>query len=197
MILNTRIIGIVGPIASGKGIILSLLQQQGYEVLSLSDVVREKTKEWGLEITRKNLQDVGDRLRKKFGMSILAEMIAPKIQKNPKKKFVIDAIRNPAEVKFFKNQFGAFVIGVTAPAEKRFELMRARNKPYDPTTWEEFQKAEERDRGVGQEEHGQQVEKCLAMADVTLENNGTLEEFMQKIEEILKNVIYFGEVWEK
>lgn len=176
-----QIIGVVGPIASGKGVVISLLQQQGYAVVSLSDVVREKTKEWGLPITRKNLQDVGDSLRKKFGSAILAEMIAPNLQKNPSGKFVIDAIRNPAEVAFLKKEFGAYIIGITASAKKRFELMRIRNKEYDPKTWEEFVKAEERDRGIGQEDFGQQVEKCLQMANVILENNGTLEEFKEKI----------------
>lgn len=180
MIHNTsRIIGIVGPIASGKGVLITILQKQGYHRVSLSDVIREKTQEWGMEMTRKNLQEVGDSLRKKFGNSILAEMVSSKIQKNTAEKFVVDAIRNPAEVTYLKKEFNAYIIGITAPARKRFELMQQRNKAYDPKTWEEFKIAEERDRGVGQENYGQQVEQSLAMADIIMENNGTLEDFEQ------------------
>lgn len=181
-----KIFGVVGPIASGKGTLISLLAQKGYHVLSLSDVVREKAKEWGLSITRENLQNVGDSLRQKFGSSILAEMIAPEVKKNPDGKFVIDAIRNPAEVKFLQKEFSTYIIGVTASPQKRFEMMQIRGRDYDPKTWEEFEKAEKRDRGIGQEAYGQQVEKCLRMADIILENNGNLRDFET-------NVAYFLE----
>lgn len=181
-----HVIGVVGPIASGKGVLISLLQKMDYTVLSLSDVVRAKAEEWGLEMTRENLQNVGDKLRQKFGNAILAEMISGKMQKNPNTKFVVDAIRNPAEVAFLKKEFGVYIIGITADAKKRFALMQKRGKEYDPKTWEEFTKAEQRDRGIEQESYGQQVEKCLALADVILENNGNLSDFE-------KNVGYFLE----
>lgn len=176
-----QVIGVVGPIASGKGVLIRLLQQKGYNVLSLSDVVRERTKEWGLPMTRESLQNVGDTLRQKFGSAFLAESAAPYIHKKPGEKFVIDGIRNPAEVEFLKKEFNAYIIGITASAKKRFELMQKRGKEYDPKTWEEFQRAEERDRGVGQALFGQQVEACLKLANVILDNNGTLEDFENNV----------------
>ncbi len=172
-----KIIGIVGPIASGKGVLISLLQKRGYDIVSLSNIVRERTSEWGLPITRENLQNVGDSLRHKFGSAILAELIAPLIKKNPESLCVVDSIRNPAEVAYLKKQFDATIIGIVASPKKRFELMQIRGRDYDPKTWEEFVKAEERDRGIGQENHGQQVEACLRMADLLLDNNGTLSDF--------------------
>lgn len=176
-----QVIGVVGPIASGKGVLIKILQEKGYNVLSLSDVVRERTKEWGLPVTRENLQNVGDTLRQKFGNAFLAESISPYIHKKSSEKFVIDAIRNPAEVEFLKKHFHAYIIGITASPEKRFALMQKRGKEYDPKTWEEFQKAETRDRGIGQEKYGQQVEACLKLADLILDNNGTLEDFEQNV----------------
>jgi len=176
-----QVIGVVGPIASGKGVLIKILQEKGYIVLSLSDVVRERTKEWGLEMTRENLQNVGDKLRKNFGSAFLAESIAPYLHRKPNEKFVVDGIRNPAEVKFLKKEFNAYIIGITASATKRFELMQKRGKDYDPKTWEEFSKAEERDRGIGQALFGQQVEACLKLADVILDNNGTLEDFENNV----------------
>ncbi len=53
------VIGLVGPIASGKGTISEYLKSQGFVYFSLSDVVREETVARGLEMSRKNLQDVG------------------------------------------------------------------------------------------------------------------------------------------
>lgn len=181
-----KVIAVVGPIASGKGALIEILKEQGYAYVSLSDVVREKTKAWGLDLTRKNLQDVGDKLRKQFHPAILAQLATHSL-KNSQKNFVVDSVRNPAEVDCLKKYFNAFVIGVTASPEKRFEMMRERAREWDPKTWEEFKKTEERDRGLGQDSFGQQVEQCLKMADLVIDNNGTLKQFQDNLRYFLKN----------
>lgn len=185
----TKCIAVVGPMASGKGALVDLLQKEGYQMLSLSDIVRDKTTAWSLPFTRKNFQDVGDKLRQKFGSAILAELIAPKIKTHPEKKYVIDGVRNPAEVLFFKKHFQAFVIGVTASSDKRFYLMQLRHRSSDPTTREEFDHLEARDRGVGQSAFGQQVDACLALADLVIDNNGSLEDFQKNLSYFLKQII--------
>lgn len=184
-----KIIAVVGPLASGKGALTNLLKDKGYIYLSLSDVVRDKATAWGLVHSRENLQNVGDELRKKFGSSILAELVTQEITKNPDKKFVIDGVRNPAELSYIKNNFDVFIIGVTASAEKRFALMRERHREGDPKTFDEFKKSEERDRGVGQADYGQQVEKCLAMADIIIDNNGNFEDFKTNLSYFLDRIL--------
>lgn len=187
--MDRKVIAVVGPIASGKGSLIKLLEEKGYTKVSLSDVVREKAKEWGLAFTRKNLQDVGDKLRKSFGSSFLAEMVAHTISRNPEQKYVIDSVRNPAELAYLKKKLGVFTIGITASPEKRFELMKARGSEWDPQTWEEFKQQEERDRGVGQEDFGQQVQKCLDMADIVIDNNCTYEEFQTNLRYFLGKIL--------
>lgn len=185
----SKLIAVVGPLASGKGAVIDVLKEKGYICLSLSDVVREHTKEWGLELTRKNLQDVGDSLRKKFGSSILAELAASHIMKDSSKKYIIDGVRNPAELTYLKSHFETFTLGVTASAEKRFSLMKIRNREWDPKTKEEFDELEARDRGIGQESFGQQVSACLDMADLVIDNNGSLEQLQESIGYFLPKVI--------
>lgn len=187
--MEKKVIAVVGPIASGKGALISLLEKNGYHCLSLSDVVRQKAKEWGLPLTRENLQNVGDQLRQKFGGTILAELATQEIKKHPEEKFVVDSVRNPAELLYIKNNFNAFTIGITASAKKRFELMQIRGREWDPKTWEEFEKLEERDRGVGQEDFGQQVEKCLEMADIVVDNNGSFEDFQTNLGYFLAKLV--------
>lgn len=181
-----KVIAVVGPIASGKGALIELLKEQGYAYVSLSDVVREKTNAWGLSLTRKNLQDVGDKLRKQFHPAILAELATHSL-KHTSGNFVVDSVRNPAEVEYLKKHFHALVIGVTASPQKRFEMMKKRGREWDPQTWEAFKQAEERDRGLGQDSFGQQVEKCLKMADMVIDNNGTLQDFQENLRYFLKN----------
>lgn len=187
--MSYHIVAVVGPIASGKGAVIASLQKKGFSVLSLSDVVREKTNEWRLTVTRKNLQDVGDSLRQKFGPAILAELIAPKISNNSDKQFVIDSVRNPAELTYLKKHFKTFVVGITASPEKRYAMMQARGREWDPKTREEFDKLETRDRGIGQESYGQQVEACLKMADVVIDNNGTLQQFQDGLDFFLQQLV--------
>lgn len=187
--MDKKVIAVVGPIASGKGTLITLLEAKGYIKISLSDIVRTKTHEWGLELTRKNLQDVGDKLRKSFGPSFLAEMVVHTITQNPEKKYVIDSVRNPAEVAYLQKHLHAFVIGITASPQKRFELMKKRASEWDPKTWEEFVKSEERDRGIGQESYGQQVEKCLQMANIVVDNNGSLTDFTTNLSYFLDKVL--------
>jgi len=117
--MKYRVIALVGPLASGKGTLIELLQEKGYESVSLSDEVREKASIWGLTPTRENLQNVGDKLRKSFGLSILAELVGQKIAKNPKVNFVIDGVRNPGELQYLKKEFDAYSIGITASSLKK------------------------------------------------------------------------------
>ncbi len=192
--MTYQVIALVGPIASGKGSVIDVLKENGYDCLSLSDVVRERAKEWGLPLTRENLQDVGDKLRKNFGPGILAELISSYILKHPEKKYIVDGVRNPAELLFLKKKFSTYTVGVTASADKRFELMRKRAREWDPKTREEFDQVEARDRGVGQEEYGQQVQACLDMADIVIDNNGFLSDLQTNIGYFLPKIIHDSQI---
>ena len=65
-----------------------------------------------------------------------------------------------------------------------------RNKPSDPKEWEEFVKVDERDFGKHESEEGQQVGKCMKLADFHLTNDSTREEFHRKIWEIYNKFYY-------
>jgi dephospho-CoA kinase len=67
------VIGISGTICSGKDVVASILKEQGFQLISLGEVVRSELKEKGMEITRKAQQDMGNSLRQEHGGQILAE----------------------------------------------------------------------------------------------------------------------------
>ena len=187
--MHKFIIGLTGPKASGKGVIADFLKSKGFTYFSLSDIVREEARNRGLaNYTTKQLQDIGNELRLKFGNSVLADRIIEKISKSNNLLFVIDGIRNPAEVMSFKKAFNEnfILISITASREKRFQFMLSRNRPSDPKTWEEFLKIDERDLGKDESPHGQQVKKCMQMADITIENNSTIQVLTQKLIKALR-----------
>ncbi len=186
---NKIYIGVIGQIASGKRVLTDyLIEKYGFTPFSLSSIVHQELKRQGIKsFSRKTLQDIGDELRRNYGDDILARKIIELIEKNHSsaKRIVIEGIRNPAEVEFFKKIPHFVLIGVKAGRRIRFNRLKVRNKSWDPTAWREFLAIDRRDWGVGQEKSGQRVGDCMRLADYVLVNNGTIEEFRKKIEKLL------------
>ncbi|MDO8558568.1 MAG: AAA family ATPase [bacterium] len=183
MHFQQQCIGFTGQLAAGKGEALRILCGEfGFKSFSLSDRVREVARARGLcEVTREMLQDVGDSLRRDFGGEILAKLTAGMAFTENLHRVAIDSIRNPAEVAFLRAHPNFRLVAVVAPQEERGRRLIARARPSDPKTYEEFLERDARDLGVGQGELGQQVGKCIEMANFILFNSGTLEQFEKNI----------------
>lgn len=186
--MGFKIIGVVGQIASGKGILVKYLTEKlGFTSFSLSSIVHAELKKKGVKkFTRQALQDVGDELRKKEGNDVLARRTIKKI-KNLKSKiqnYVIEGIRNPAEIEFFKKNKDFILIGIKADREIRYQRLISRAKEWDPKNYNDFLKVDKRDLGIGQNKSGQQVEKCLAYCDYVLTNSKDLKDFQRKIKDL-------------
>jgi len=180
------IIGITGTKASGKGILCEILREKGFIYSSTSDRVREEASSRGMEnYTIKNLQDIGNELRDNFGLGILVKRTLEKLKNS--KNCVIDGIRNSGEIQELKKQ-NAIIIAVDAPDKQRFERLIKRARHSDPKTWEEFLEMEKRDLGKNELTSGQQVSKCMEIADYKIINEGTLEELKTKIEYLLMKI---------
>jgi dephospho-CoA kinase len=181
------LIGLTGRIAGGKGVVSNFFKEKRFEYLSLSQEVREEAQKRGIALERKNLQDLGNFLRKEEGSGVLAKRIIKKIDKN--KDYVIDGIRNIGEIdklrKAFKKDF--FLISVDADLNLRWRNLQNRNKESDPKSFEKFLEADKRDFGENIE-NGQQVEKCMNMADYSVLNNSTIEELNKEIEKIYEKI---------
>mgnify|MGYP001557919887 FL=1 len=186
------IIGVVGQIASGKGILVKYLTEKlDFAPFSLSSIIHAELKKKGTkEFTRQTLQDVGDKLRREYGDDALARRLNEVIIKGQKKsKIVVEGIRNPGEIEFLKKNTNFILIGVKAKRELRFKRLLSRGKPWDPKSWNDFVKVDRRDLGVGQGKNGQQVKKCLAYCDYVLTNNRDFKDFKRKVKELMKNIL--------
>lgn len=182
------IIGLTGSLAAGKGVVSNFFKEKGFVYLSLSDELRQIAKERKIEITRENLQQLGNKLREENGSGVLAKYIIQKIKNQEYKKAIVDGIRNPAEVEELKKLKDFFLISVDANPRIRFERMVARSRESDPITWEDFIRVDKIDKGVGEKESGQGVGKCMKMAKFILFNEGSLEEIKEKIEKLYQDI---------
>jgi dephospho-CoA kinase len=177
--LGHRLIGLTGTNGAGKGEVASHLKKKGYAYLSLSDEIRADLQRRGKESTRNQLIAAGNALRRKYGADILARRVMTKV----KNRTVIDSIRNISEVAFLRRQDGFILVAVDAPVELRYARVKKRGRAESASTFKEFVAKEREEMSNGKT--GQQLHRCLELADVTIINDGTLTALHRRIEELL------------
>lgn len=186
---NSFFIGITGGFGSGKSTAASFFESKGFKKIILSLFLEEEARKRGFKrITRKILQDIGNEWRKNFGYGILAEKAADYIKRKKIRKAVIDGIRNIGEIEELKKEKNFVLIAVISSKKNRFERLK-NLKRREKLTWELFRKLDRRDMGAGQSLPGLHVAECIALSDISIDNNGTKKEFKSKLSQFLKEII--------
>jgi dCMP deaminase len=179
------LIGLTGRNAAGKGEVARYLQTRSFYYYSLSDAIRDEIRSRGEQPTRERLIIVGNELRQKYGSNVLAERILAKIEDD--KHYVIDSIRNPAEVEAFRAAKNFKLIRIEAPPQVRFERILSRHRESDPSTFDEFVALENRE--AEGDDTSQNLVKVELMADETLLNDGPLSKLYPQIDGLLKKLL--------
>ena len=175
-----KVVGVVGMPASGKTEAAEVARDEGVPVVSMGDVIREEVELRGLEPTDKNMGRVGVALREKEGDDAVARRCASEIRSKDSSVVVVDGVRSADEAEYFHEEFGEdfVLVSVKAPFETRLDRVRSRGRSDDVDAAEELRERDERELGYGM---GEAIEE----ADVTIENDGSLEEFRDEFREVL------------
>lgn len=179
------IIGLTGKNGSGKGEVARFLKERGFEYHSLSDVIREELERKSKRITRDQLVETGNRLRRRFGPDVLAKRIVERLESD--KNYVIDSIRHPSEVKVFQPRNNFVLLNVTAPPRVRFERLKKRGRENDPKTFSEFKNLELRE-SKSAVRSDQQLDQAIKMADYEIKNTGSLKTLQEQITDIVMKI---------
>ena len=91
------------------------------------------------------------------------------------------------EIEHLRNSGNFTLIAIVSDRKTRFERLKKLRRR-ESLTWDLFEKLDIRDAGYGEKETGLQVDKCIALADVFIENNGNEEEFKNKLRDLLSNL---------
>ena len=135
------IIGLTGRNCAGKGTVAEYFTDRNLDYYSLSDAIRQHLAEQGIPESRDNLIAAGNQLRRQGGPGVLGAKILAMLE--PGKDYVVDSIRNPAEVTALRAREDFVLLEVRAPELLRYERLVERGRVGDATTFEEFQRQEQ------------------------------------------------------
>lgn len=176
-------IGIVGSIASGKDTVADYLKQKGFQAISLSDILRGIMKEENIEVTVPNMTEYGNKLRNSKGNGFLAQKAYEAINQ---KNAILTSIRQVGEVEFLKSKPNFYLIKLDAPIKMRIDRLISRGREGDIKDINELKAIEAKQAdGKGGDMN---MNKCFAMADYTIINDGTFPDLYKKIDELLEKI---------
>jgi dephospho-CoA kinase len=175
-----QLLVIVGMPGAGKSVVVKYLQSKGWNIIHFGSITMQEILKRRLTVNEVNERAIREELRKNYGMEAYAKLsiyeITNKLQIGPT---VIDGLYSWSEYKFLVSKLSnpIFIIAIFTPKHLRYQ--RLLNRSSRPLTLEE---AESRD--FSEIEH---LEKGgpIAIADFTIENSGTIEDFYSNIDKLL------------
>lgn len=182
-------IGIIAEKGAGKGLFVKIAQKllPQYKISSIrySDVPREILAILNKEESRENMQALSTALRRAFNdEGIFNATVKQRLQNTDADIIILDGVRKKEEAEMVKELEGTLIY-ITADPKVRFDRRQKESENTDETgmSWEQFQKQELAETEISIQEIGEK------MANVVIENNGTMEEFENKIGAFLENKV--------
>jgi dephospho-CoA kinase len=190
--VQPKVVGIVGLNGSGKDAFLKYLKERcGLEILSLGDVARELAHLEGVKFTRDKLHEISQKYVEKYGQDFFIKVLIEEISKKSMEKVGVTGIRTPTDITLLKQRYGAdfFLVHVeVGNPELRFERLKQRGETRDPHSYEKFLAQERSEKEMFQ------IEEAIAQADVTVRNDGTLEDFHREIDQLIEQQQFFQDL---
>jgi dephospho-CoA kinase len=179
-----KILVTAGMPGSGKEEFLQCCLARGAVIIRMGDIVREKAKEFGLEPSDKNLGDLANEERMRYGMDIWAKRVIPLVGGE---LVAIDGTRGPDEIKAFKHAFGddLKVVAIHSSPGTRFDRLKSRQRSDSPAKLADFEQRDRRelDWGLGD---------AIALADFMVVNEGALDELTSQVYALLDELLKKG-----
>ena len=174
-----KIVAIVGMCGSGKSIASKYFEDLGYKNVYFGGVTMEKLKEAGLEVTPENEKMMREKLRRELGMGAYAKVLLPRILELSKDyDVVLDGLYSWSELKILEEEFDMRTIAIVCDRNLRYDRLSKRDvRP--------FNNEEAKKRDITEIEN---IEKAgpIAYADYFIYNNGSMEEYYKRLDEIIK-----------
>lgn len=181
--MEKKIIGLVGLIASGKGVAKNYLIKE-YEAIEFrfSSILREALDVLGIEQTRDNIISLSTWSRENFGNDLLAKAMAKHVKNSKKNIIVIDGIRRMDDILYLKDLPGFKMIAIEADSELRYKrsIIRNENPGDKEKNYEQFLKDHQKETEIT-------IPETMNNADYKIINEGSLEDYYKEIDKIMNS----------
>jgi dephospho-CoA kinase len=171
---------LAGMPGAGKEEFVKVAQEVGYKVIRMGDVVRSEATKRGIPDDDQGVGGFAHSERQLHGYDVWARRTIPFI----KDVFtIVDGCRGKAELDVFRREFNdnVLVIAIHSSPHTRFERLRTRDRNDAPRNWNDFMQRELRELGWG-------LGKVIALADIMIVNEGTLDQFRERVRKALSGL---------
>lgn len=176
----TQVLVVTGMPGAGKEELLKVAQRMGYLVLRMGDVVRQEAERRDIKMDERGVGGFASSERRGHGPDVWArrclDVLGPE-------RTIIDGSRSLMEMSAFRAALGedTRLLALHSSPRTRFERLRKRDRYDAPRDLHEFEERDERELGWG-------LGSLIAMADIMLVNEGSLEDLHALVEKELKRL---------
>lgn len=178
------IIGVAGEVASGKDTVGKYIAEKYQaQALRFSQILRDILDRMNLEQSQENMGKLSMHLRKAFGEDILSKGLVVEAEKSQSELVVVDGVRRFPDIIQMQASEQFYFVYVEASPEKRYARLTERHQNSDDAgkTLAQFEK----DALLEAES---QIRDLKEHADFVINNDGTLEELQQQVDDIIAEI---------
>jgi len=175
-----KAIGVTGRNGSGKDEVVDYLHER-YDVarLSMGDMVRQIADQQGLAATRDNLHRLSQEYLAAKSRDYFARKAIQTVEDHDWETVSITGIRTPTDVETVRQHLGDdfMLVRVAIPDTKvRYERTQARAEERDRQSYDEFLQQDREEQEIFH------LSDTLQMADIVLDNEGSLAQLHSQID---------------
>jgi len=180
--ITLKIIIITGMPGAGKSEVANAFHNANIPLIIMGDVIREETRNRGLEANPENTKKVMLELRELHGPGAIATRCLGGLCKHESDIIVIEGCRSIAEIDVFDDYAEeVIVVCVHASPKIRYSRLQERNREDAPSTWEVFRERDIREVSVG-------LGGVIALSDIMLINEGTIDMIRNSSKELVEKL---------
>ena len=180
---SVRVIGFTGMPGAGKSEAMEVARQLGIPVVRMGDLIWEEVERQGKPRDAKHVGEVANAMRQSHGKDVWALRTVARVREVAAGKplILIDGVRSHDEVETLRRELGGdfLLVAIHTDRHHRFERMLARGRADDPLQETVLQERDEREMGWG-------LARTIALADEMVVNDGTLDQFREKVRTLLR-----------
>jgi len=165
-----KLIIVTGMPGTGKEEFLNVAVEMKIPFIRMGDVVREYYSKRTAQQSGMSVGEFAESERKKYGYDIWAKR---SLERTKGDIFLVDGCRSSDEVDQFRSLTDdVTVVSISSSPEARYARLVKRSRDDAPASLEEFVARDEREMGWG-------IAKIMALSNVTIPNETTLEDFRE------------------